>query len=269
MGTSIILTIHNQEAIITDIVTNLFKNTSKNVLEYIFVFDGCTDRSEQLVDSVIAMNVSNSIVKLYTPNLFETRANNTGLRAVTQDYVIIVQDDMLITEFNWDIRLVYPMKKYDDIWAVTARTAFNYMFSNRFIDSAEGPVGYNWGKPTSFPRNEFRVRSVINRGPLALDMSKLNEVGYLSEKLPGVQAWDDVELCYRIFRNKNWKCGAYWIEYYSPLHWGKTRANSQISAFLSVEYDKNMKFIDEEYADEIKRARIVDTRIIEESEYSV
>jgi hypothetical protein len=99
-------------------------------------------------------------------------------------------------------------------------------------------------------------------------MSKLLEVGFFDENMPGVQSGDDGELCYRIATLKNWKCGSFWIEYYSPLEWGKSRASNEISKFLENEENKNIDHVVSRYSKEnIVKHRIVETRIINESEY--
>jgi glycosyltransferase involved in cell wall biosynthesis len=268
MSVSVVLTIHNQETIISDIVSHLFKNSSKNVKEYIFVLDGCTDNSEAILRDVILNNFpyESTYKILFTPNVYETRANNVGLKEVKGDYAIIVQDDMRIIELNWDVRLVFPMKKYDDVWAVTARTSLNLTLNGHFIDCAEGPVGHRSEEPSDFPRNEFRIRSLINRGPLAMDMNKLREIGFFDETLPGVQSYDDVDLCYKILESRNWKCGSYWIKYYSPLSWGKTRVGENVN-FLRRQEILNAEYVINKYRDIIEPNRIIETRIIEEQEY--
>ncbi len=53
MSISILLTIHNQERILSKILDSLFKNSSTNVKEYIFVLDGCTDHSERILTDFI------------------------------------------------------------------------------------------------------------------------------------------------------------------------------------------------------------------------
>jgi hypothetical protein len=62
-----------------------------------------------------------------------------------------------------------------------------------------------------------------------MDLEKVKILGYFDETLPGVQACDDHDICIRAFTNHGWKCGCYWIQYYSPLEWGSSRsgANSQ------------------------------------------
>lgn len=270
MSVSILLTIHNQENILKNILSNIFRVASNNVTQYVFVLDGCTDNSETILKEEL-VNVCTDYVIKYTNNVFEIKANNCGLQEVTGDYVIIVQDDMLITEDNFDVRLVYPMKKYDDIWAVTARTALNFdPVAKDYPDAAEGPVGHNY-KKFSYPRNKLEIRSALNRGPLAISMSKFKEVGGLFDiTLPGIQGFDDIELCYRVLSSKPWKCGSFWIEYNSPLHWGKSRQNNTVIQFIGGEQDKNMNYVINKYGVEtINKWRIVETRTIEETEYAL
>ena len=39
---------------------------------------------------------------IITNDIWETRANNLGLKEVLTEYATIVQDDMLIKQKNWD-----------------------------------------------------------------------------------------------------------------------------------------------------------------------
>jgi GR25 family glycosyltransferase involved in LPS biosynthesis len=271
MSTSIVLTIYNQEKIIKDVMLHLFDNSSIYIKEYIFVLDGCSDNSEEIVKHTILNHLpANTEHKLlYANNVFETKANNIALRAVTQEYAIIVQDDMCIKEKNWDTRLTYPIKKYNDVWGVTARTALNFEpDTHAYLDSVEGPVGHRY-KQFSFPRNEFMIRSFINRGPLAIHMPKLLEVGLFDEDMPGVQGFDDTELAFRMLKLKGWKCGTYWINYESRIEWGKTRASYDTSIFFDSHHKKNMTYVVSKYGrDLINSFRIQETRIIDECEYA-
>jgi len=265
--TTIVMSIHNQEKIIGIILNNIFTYSSEDVKEYIFVLDGCTDTSKEILLSKIKnlCRVSYSII--ITDNVFETKANNCGLRSVKTKYAIIVQDDMLIMEKNWDKRLLFPIIKYNDVWAVTSRAALNLTINKEYIDVVEGPIGHMYKKEElekNFPRNEFRIRSIINRGPVAFDMEKLKIMNFFSEELPGLQGFDDVELCLRVRKhNKLWRCGSFWINYYSPLEWGKTRLNSHHSKYMMDEQDKNIDYVIKNYRSEILDT-IHETRIINE-----
>ena len=66
---------------------------------------------------------------VYTDDVFELKANNSGLKMVESDYVILVQDDMVIKEKNFDLRMLKPFQEFSDVFAVTSQTAHN----NRII----------------------------------------------------------------------------------------------------------------------------------------
>ena len=121
----IVLTIFNQENLIERVLYGLFKNTT-TPFDLIIVFDGCTDRTEKRARAYIKKHASRHLRELittYAQNVYETRANNIGFKMVKADYMITLQDDMVITEYGWERRLTYPLRKFGDVVAVTARAA--------------------------------------------------------------------------------------------------------------------------------------------------
>ena len=90
-----VLTTHNKQDLIESVCYGIINNVSELTKELIIVFDGCTDNTENLVKHIL--KDSNLIIKyVYTNDVFELRANNEGLKNVTSDYVILIQDDMII-----------------------------------------------------------------------------------------------------------------------------------------------------------------------------
>ena len=94
---SIILTVHNKGWLIDKVIQGIKDNTVGEY-ELMVVVDGCTDNSEEVVRNNV-QDLKNYTV-LFAPNVFETKANNIGLREAVGDKVIIVQDDMIIKEFG-------------------------------------------------------------------------------------------------------------------------------------------------------------------------
>ena len=228
---SIILTIHNKSNLIEKIINGLVSTVSNNVQEYIFVIDGCTDNSLEIV-SRISKTIKVKCIIIETANLYETRANNVGLKNATQPYVVIIQDDMLLMEQNWDKRLLKPFLEFNDIFAITARTSCRMNINGEWCNIIEGPVGCNYGKESKISRDYVYIDQVVNRGPLMFDNKKLEILGYFDETLPGVQGCDDCILCLEAYIKYKWRCGCYWIGYYSPLEWGSTRTGKN-TAFLN------------------------------------
>ena len=106
MKNTIILTVHNKENTISNILEKLIKNTSNTTTKLIIILDGCTDRTEKKIKNFFTFTKTFLDIEIiFTDDIWETKANNVGLRKVKTEYATIVQDDMLIMQKNWDIIL--------------------------------------------------------------------------------------------------------------------------------------------------------------------
>ena len=238
MLNTIILTVHNKEKTITFILENLFKYTSEITTKIIIILDGCTDKTSKYVNQFLKTNsYLFNIQLIYTDDIWETKANNVGLREVKTEYATIVQDDMLIKQKNWDLTLINNFKKYD-LFAVSGRSAHNFRFlNNKFlvdnIFGREYPFSSNnlfgriFAKILSIFRfywiykyfNFFSKRLVVNRGPLILDMSMAKELNFFDEKFSPFEL-DDIDLCCRAFKKFGLLSGANPI-FYTELNGSK------------------------------------------------
>ena len=219
---SIVLTVHNKEDMIERVFTSIVDNISEKTKEVIVVFDGCTDQSENIVDRIILQkNLNGMVRKLYTPDVFELRANNHGLKNATSTYSIIIQDDVIITERDFDIALVKPLRQYEDVFAVSGRNAHNISFSNTHLEYFDMT-----GPEVNTPTGIFSLRTVINRGPIAFDNLILNKLNYFDEEF-SPNAYDDMDLCLRAFRVFGKRCGSLRIGFESKPEWGTGRQKNQ------------------------------------------
>jgi hypothetical protein len=222
MKISCLLTIHNKEFLIERVVTSLINNLSEETNQLIIVFDGCTDNSEKLTKTILD-NVTNiKIDYVYTDNVFETKANNAGLKLVQNDYVIMLQDDMVVNEKNFDLRMLEPFLKFDDVFAVTSFVAHNNIYNEstrqiNYIDIAS--------KDNS-DRDVFYAREYANRGPLMYDFRDVVKLNYLDEYF-APQNYDDMDISMRAFKELGKVSGLYWIDYTSDPSWGTTRQKNQ------------------------------------------
>ena len=97
MKNTIILTVHNKEKTICLILSNLLKYTSNLSNKLIIILDGCTDESEKKVKQFFALNKTFIDIEIiFTDDIWETKANNVGLRNVRTKYATIVQDVQLV-----------------------------------------------------------------------------------------------------------------------------------------------------------------------------
>lgn len=234
---SIILTIHNKEFLIKKVVESVLKFTHLDY-ELILVFDGCYDNSEIEINKI-----NTKFKKIYTDNVFETKANNEGMKNATGKYFILIQDDMIIDEHNWESRLIKPMMVFDNVFSVGSRDACNVYLENDNI------VFKDFANINNSNRNVFSIRDVVNRGPIAFDGDKIKKLNYFDESY-APYTWDDIDICVRAFENYKWICGCYWISYISKLEWGTTRIkntslyNNVFKRNENIFYSRHKKFIE-------------------------
>lgn len=267
---SLNLTIHNKDFLLKEVLDGIKSNTISNY-ELVLVLDGCSDESENIVNNFIANNPKIKIIKLYAPNVFETKANNIAAKNSSGDYLIIIQDDMIIKEKGWDARMLKPIKEFSDIFAVTSRTAHNWIINPYSVDIkkdildedrwADMLIHIDHADKKSIPRNVFAVRNCVNRGPLLIKHDILNKLNYFDE-IYSPQDMDEHDLCYRA-KKIGYKCGCYWIDFVSEDSWGGTRENGKPKKWLLDSNFKNGKIFINRYKDELNsNCRTIENRKI-------
>lgn len=265
---SIILTVHNKDYLLPQVLNGIKNNTIGNY-ELIIVLDGCTDKSSDIVNSFKNENKEIKIIITETPDVFETKANNFGLRLASGDIVIITQDDIIITENGWNDRITKPFRVFNDVFAVTANCAHNWEINenSKHIFTNEDN-GYEWSdillhvdhaNKKTIPRNVFAIRQCVNRGPLAINHSDLKFLNYFDE-LFAPQDMDDHDLCFRMSEKLNKVVGCYWIEFISDIKWGGTRVDGQSSPWLLMANQKNTKIVYQRHSNKIKN-KIIENRL--------
>lgn len=266
---SLILTVHNKGFLLNDSLERIKKFT-KGLYELIIVLDGCSDNSELIAKNFILKNPKLKIKLLYANDVFETKANNIGLKSAEGDYVIIIQDDMLINENNWNLRLTNPFRKFNDVFAVSANCAHNWELNpnSHHINMLENlnncrcdilkdvnHAGRHWG----LSRDIFAIRETVNRGPLAINHDDLYDLNYLDEAYAPLDM-DDHDLCYRMKKKLNKVVGCYWIDFISNFYWGGTRENGIFKPWFYEANHKNTKLLWSRHSDIISQNKQVKDR---------
>jgi len=250
-----LLTIHNKENMLESVIQGIITNISDNVIEIILVFDGCTDKSESIAESIFNKSTfKGRVTKLYTDDVFELKANNHGLRYTTTDYVILIQDDMIIRERYFDQRMIKPFLAFDDVFAVTSQTAHN----NRIIDNSVITVD-SADRRLGYPRDKFGIREIANRGPLMYKVSDLSKLNFLDESF-SPNSFDDHDISYRAFKELGKVSGLYWIHYDSDPSWGTGRQKNQ--HIHEAAHIRNSQLIVERHADIIGKIKNEDRELI-------
>ena len=213
---SIILTIHNKEFLTKRIISAIGDLTVGDY-ELIIVFDGCSDNSERYALESLSKLPSINHKILHTPDVFETKANNIGMKASQGDYIIIVQDDMVVNEHGWNKRVTKPIKEFDDVYACSAFCAHNIEIKDDTISHTD----FYYARLADSRRDVFAIRDIAPRGPLAMRHDVVEKVAYLDEDFcPGML--DDHDLHARVFKRLGLLCGSYKTEYISKFEWGSS-----------------------------------------------
>jgi glycosyltransferase involved in cell wall biosynthesis len=241
-----LLTTHNKQDLISNVCHGIINNVSELTTEIIVVFDGCTDNTENIAKSILSG--SSKIIKyVYTDDVFELKANNSGLKEVKTDYVILIQDDMIIKEKDFDKRMIKPFLSFDDVFAVTSQTAHNNLISGNSVitaDSADRRLGY--------PRDKFAVREISNRGPLMYDYNDLVKLNFFDEYF-APNSYDDHDISYRAYKTLGKVSGLYWIDYDSEVEWGTGRQKNQ--HIHHAAHQRNSKIIIDRHSDVIGKIK--------------
>lgn len=266
---SLNLTIHDKDFLLRDCLERIKKNTT-GTYEIIAVLDGCKDRSEEILDEFIIQNPEIKILKLIADNVFETKANNIAAKNSSGEYIAIIQDDMLINEPGWNIRMLEPFKKFNDVFSVTSRTSHNWEINNasQHLNLEILPPGIwsdilihtDHADKNNTPRDVFAIRDSSNRGPLLINHQDFEKLGYFDECFYP-QDMDDHDLHYRAKKELGKITGLYWIDYISDNLWGGTRENGVTKQWMLDSNHKNQKIIYNRHQELLKSGNVQERRI--------
>jgi glycosyltransferase involved in cell wall biosynthesis len=266
---SIILTIHNKNFLVKESLERI-KNLTKGSFETIVVLDGCSDGSDTIVNNFVKENPKMKFKVEYSDDIFETKANNIGLKLAESEHVIIIQDDMLMNEDGWNVRLTKPFRSYKDVFAVSSNCAHNWEFNPNSVHlNMEEDLDNCWcdiikhvdhaGKPWNLPRDVFAVRQCVNRGPLAINHDDLITMNYFDEEFAPLDM-DDHDLCFRMSKKLNKVVGCYWTDFISDFSWGGTHQNGSHKPWFFKSNHKNTKMVWKRHSDLITTTRKIENR---------
>jgi len=223
---SLVMPIHNQESIIRKVLDSVVDMTVGNY-ELILILDGCTDSTPTQVHNWLQERTDPIDVHVIEnpQGVFETSCDNQGFRVAKGRYIVEIQADMVLLTFGYNLILASPLEQYPDMIAVSGRCCHGLNSSTQPMIA--GKLGETVKSPHALLR-DFQYYSkvflshTVNRGPLVLRKSMLEELGYLDEE-HYVLGDDEHDLFARAWVQKKWRCGFVPIEVYSPLEWGSTR----------------------------------------------
>lgn len=226
-----IITIHNKEDLIKDVLVSVLMCCRDNSFIYP-ILDGCTDRTEEIIDSIIEKYSDIPIKKIYAPDVHEILSINIGLKAASQEgegFNIILQDDVILADFRLEEKII---KLYqwggEKLGYVSLRIGANFIDdvvqSNDTVpqcDYIENIYGHGFANAEALVPGCFSYRDIAIKSPVCLPFRVVREVGLLEEKL--APCWhDDSEYAVRCYK-AGYRNGVFAIKFYSDLKWGGTR----------------------------------------------
>jgi glycosyltransferase involved in cell wall biosynthesis len=246
-----IITIHNKEELIEQVLMAILLCCRDN--SYVYpVLDGCNDRTEEIVDSIIEKYSNLPITKVITPDVHEILSINAGLKAADQTgeaYNIILQDDVILADFRLEERIE---RLYEwggsELGFISLRLGANFAEDavhsseiNPFKDYLENAYGHGLPEAELLLPGYFSYRTVAVKSPVCLPSKLIQSIGLLDERLAPYMC-DDIEYALRSskagFRN-----GVFGVRYYSDIKWGTTRTKPD-DRMLTIHH-RNMDLIRE------------------------
>lgn len=200
---SIILTVHNKEDHIVRLLQTLMTSTrSYPKWDLHVVYDGCTDTSRQTAKEILD-KWPVPVYEYETPDVFEVKANNHGLKKARGKYCIILQDDNFIYETDWLEKMLFWLEEHPKVGILGGLAGVNFFH----LDSEPQGVGINRSTfelhrrldPTTNKKlhdNVFEADAVM-RGPIILRKELLEKHGYLDETYAPFYN-DDMDYCFRL-----------------------------------------------------------------------
>lgn len=179
--------IYNKGHMIDEIINGLNKNLPEEYdFQYIFIFDGCTDNSEEIFNlHKHRLKGDKKIIK--TNNLFQLKTNNILMDEFDTDFLIIFQDDMVLTDSNFIGNIIKIYNLYQEkLGIIGCRDGFEESFTN--MQGSE----FSESKRTIIKSGEFFEKSMINIGPIILTKNLIKIVGKFDE-IYGKGGYEEVE----------------------------------------------------------------------------
>jgi len=174
-------------------------------VEVHIIFDGCTDKTEKITRSFYHSRNKEKYPVTFevTPNIFEVKTNNIGLKKATGKYCMIIQDDTYIYDRNalWESVIFLERDPTCAILGGLAGVNF-YPIGTHLAGEGQIVMSDNevyWrqdGRTDPSLKNKIFEVDACMRGPLFVRKDFLEEHGYLDEVYAPLYQ-DDMDLCFR------------------------------------------------------------------------
>lgn len=271
-----IVPIFNKEDILPMTLEGI-ENVAGSKSRIVLIVDGCTDRSEAIVDEFMR-NSSHETTKILMPNVHMLLSVNAGLKTVKKGFSIIMQDDIVLQDFDTENKLLEQYSKMNgelgvisfrygadlkgtsllDTIGINSSLKYKYNnFGDKFksyfnkmietvnvIQSPDDHASYQVGE-----REEFYERMCAINGPNVIPFQLLSKIGLLDENI-APYGYDDPDYSLRSLK-AGFKNGLFALKYQSDEGWSgssrseefKRNANRIITKSRIYVWEKHKEFI--------------------------
>ncbi len=234
-----IITIHNREDMIEKVIFSLLA-CMKNDSHIYAVLDGCTDKTEQILDQIAHDYANLPITKVYEQDVHEIRSINAALRLIPTDgdgFIISLQDDVLIADRHFEDKVEALYKTYGQkLGYVSFRLAANLIpnegeLAMKEVDLVESAYSSHGLEADKANEGEIAFRDASIKSPVCIPRYLLRSIGILDEDL-APYSWDDHEYSIRSLK-AGYRNALYPIKFISDIDWGGTRraAHTRMSQY--------------------------------------
>lgn len=252
-----IITIHNKENMIEQVIMSVLMCCRDNSHVYP-VIDGCTDKTEEIIDRIIDTYSGVPITKVHTADVHELLSINAGLRAANQDedgFNIVLQDDVILADFMLEQKIVALYE-----WAGTKLGYVSFRLGANFTkdaatgtddvpycDYVENAYGHGIQDANVLLPGQFAYRNVPIKSPVCIPTKLTRTLGMFDERL-APYGHDDLEFSIRLI-NAGYQNGVFSIRFLSDVKWGGTRTSPHPE--LNKTISRNMGLIRERQGAEL------------------
>ena len=174
MKFTIAYSIYNKSHMIDEIINGLSQHINEDV-DYIFIFDGCTDNTYEVFESMKHL-LKGNIQIYFTDNIFQLRSNNLMMEKFNTEFLIIFQDDMVLQDNNLlkNIRKIYEIYG-EQLGIIGCRDGYE----RGYTEMVGSP--HSESNREILPIGDFKERSMINIGPIVMRRSLIEKNGKFDE----------------------------------------------------------------------------------------
>jgi GT2 family glycosyltransferase/SAM-dependent methyltransferase/glycosyltransferase involved in cell wall biosynthesis len=201
---SIVLPIFNKEKTILPLLKLLNESLVRyQNAELHVIFDGCKDDTEVVVKKYFKNKNVYDVTYENTPNIFEVKTNNIGLKKSKGKYGVIIQDDNFIYDRNFLFEAANFLEKSKQTAILGCLAGVNYYPKGTpVIGKGQVALDVNetyWRQDSetdpSYNNEIFQVDACM-RGPLIIRKDFMEKHGYLDEYYAPFYM-DDIDLAFR------------------------------------------------------------------------